>query len=100
MTSAQRAPENDSTSPDEQSRPTRYRAVFTPQAWINDYAVTVDAQGETEFDVTAEIQERLAAGKEIPDSDTWESDDLISAKTAPEWIRNWSGPFYITVEEC
>mgnify|MGYP001597314909 CR=1 FL=1 len=39
----------------------RIIAEFVPQAWVNDYAVTVDPEGETEFDVTDRI---VAMGRE------------------------------------
>ena len=80
---------------------TRYRATFTPQAWINDYAVCVDPAGETEWDCTAymaalptdEVRERSM----IPD--TYCSDYVKGDPAAPEWVREWTGPFYVTVEE-
>lgn len=74
-------------------------AKFHPQAWQNDYAIQVDPQGDTEFDVTAEI---VAIGREkslkIEDSN-YESDDLRYAAAAPQWIKDWSGPFSIEVSE-
>jgi hypothetical protein len=73
-------------------------ALFQPQAWQNNNAIDVDPEGETTFDVTDEI---LAMGKETAlklKDNRDESDALISAKNAPHWIREWSGPFYIVVE--
>lgn len=78
---------------------TAYTATFIPQAWVNDYAVEVDIEGENEFDVTAEINEIIAKGKPIPLSDTDESDDLRFAKSAPQWVKDWGGPFFIYVTE-
>ncbi len=75
-------------------------ARFQPQAWINDYAINVDPEGETEFDVTQEI---LAMGREAAlglEDDTWDTDDLRSCESAPQWIQDWSGPFYIEVSEA
>lgn len=75
-------------------------ARFTPQAWINDYAVVVDPAGPTEWDVTEHLsamtEEDAARAME---EDTWGSDDLRNAAGAPQWIKEWSGPFYISVEE-
>lgn len=79
--------------------PQQFRAKFHPQAWQNDYAISVDPEGETEFDVTAEVLELLEAGREVPDADSYESDDLRNAAKAPKWVRDWSGPFYIEVRD-
>lgn len=77
----------------------RIIARFTPQAWINDYAVDVDPEGETEWDVTAYI---LTMDREevlsISDNE-YSSDHLKADPNAPRWIRDWHGPFYITVED-
>ena len=72
-------------------------ARFHPQAWINDYAVEVDPEGETEFDVTPEILAfDRAAALELED-DSYDSDDLRFAAAAPKWVQEWSGPFWIEV---
>lgn len=77
----------------------RIIARFHPQAWVNDYAVAVDPEGPVEFDVTDAIRRR---GKEealaIRDDD-YESDSLRYVKTAPQWIQEWSGPFYVEVAQ-
>jgi len=76
----------------------RVRAKFHPQAWINDYAVDVDPEGPLTWDVTDAI---LAMGKtralELQDSD-YATDVFRDASGAPEWVREWSGPFYVEVE--
>jgi len=59
---------------------------------MNDYAYPVDPEGPTTF----EVDESELAGLE---PDTNESDDLRFHANAPEWIREWSGPFYIDWEE-
>lgn len=78
----------------------KYIARFTPQAWIRDLACEVDCEGDREWDVTEELSamsesERNAAMI----ADTYESDDLRGSKNAPDWVKNWSGPFYVSVEE-
>lgn len=67
----------------------RLHLRFHPQAWINDYAVAVDPEGPTEFFVEF--------GGELPDDDSYESDEFRELDGAPEWVRNWSGPFYIEI---
>ncbi len=68
---------------------TRIRCTFTPQAWVNDYAVEVDPQGETVWEMSVE---------DVPKSGTYDSDNLRDADEAPEWVKSWSGPFEVYVE--
>jgi hypothetical protein len=78
----------------------RILATFHPQAWQNDYAIDVDPEGETDFDVTDEI---LAMGKEKAvalKDDQYETDALRYAKAAPKWVQDWNGPFYVEVAEA
>lgn len=87
--------------------PTTYTARFVPQAWVNDYAVDVDPEGDTEWDCTEAVREylnphgglrktfRLMTGGEYLDND----DILHSDPAAPEWVREWRGPFSIYVSK-
>jgi hypothetical protein len=79
-------------------------ATFQAEAWINDYAVPVDAEGPTEWDprpyldaewpaLLPEVLADCAEGDEWADSD----DVLKEDPNAPEWVRDWRGPFTITV---
>lgn len=73
-------------------------ATFTAQAWWNDYVREVCAQGATSWDVTEYLRamdrdERIAACQ----SDTPKSDALREADEVPQWIRDWTGPFFVTV---
>jgi hypothetical protein len=64
-------------------------AIFHPQAWVNDYAIEVDPEGDTAFEVG-----------DVPDSvedDSYESDNLRDHENAPQWVKDWSGPFYIEI---
>lgn len=65
--------------------------TFTPQAWVNDYAIDVDPQGPTSYPVTVEM-----AAEWPPDWRTRELSEYeyIVKDTAPhEWIREYTGPF-------
>jgi hypothetical protein len=77
----------------------RVLAEFTPQTWVGDSALVVDPEGDTVWDVTPEI---VAMGRQkasaLTDSD-YSSDNLRYAHNAPEWVREWSGPFYVEVSE-
>ena len=77
----------------------RIFATFHPQVWVNNHAVDVDAQGECQFDVNEYVsalgEEKALAIKDYSDS----SDDLVSFAQAPDWAKNWPGPFFVTVEQ-
>lgn len=99
-----------------------YIATFAPQAWINDYAVEVDAEGPQEWDCTvyatdpqpfatggttldylARLDSGAKASGNLDDSldGEWgvlDNDDVFKDDpAAPEWIRNWRGPFDIRI---
>jgi hypothetical protein len=86
---------------DAASTPTkRIMAEFVPQAWLNDHAIAVDPQGDTMFDVTDDI---LKLGREKAlqlRDDQHETDHLRHAATAPQWVKDWSGPFVVNVEQA
>lgn len=66
---------------------------FHPQAWINDYAIEADPEGETDFIAL------WPSDRAIPEQDTYQSDNLRHDPRAPKWIQDWSGPFYIEILE-
>ena len=83
-------------------------ATFHPQAWQNDYAIDVDPQGPTRWQITTDhllsIIDRHH--RDVPDAlketitaDTYCSDALRYDAAAPAWVHEWSGPFYISVED-
>lgn len=77
----------------------RVIARFHPQAWVNDYAVSVDPEGDIDFDVTETVV-KMGRGKALSvRDDDYESDELRQVETAPEWIREWGGPFWVEVEQ-
>ena len=70
---------------------------FTPQVWINDYAHTADAQGETDW--TAPLDQVLAlCDGVLPADDSYESDDLRNLPQAPDWVQDWYGPFVVSID--
>lgn len=86
----------------------RYIARFQPEAWINDCAVPIDAEGPQEWDCTRFLNadptvyhhdychylrsEARLHGEVVDDDDVLRTDP-----TAPDWIREHQGPFTITV---
>lgn len=69
---------------------------FHPQAWQNDYAIEVDPEGKTDFQVPL-YDVDLGGNGALPDDDQYESDELRHHALAPKWIQDWSGPFYIEI---
>lgn len=87
----------------------RYQAEFHPQAWVNDNAIPVDPEGPTTWDCTRFIGEigathpgwlvrTLLNGDDECGKDY--DDILRTDPAAPEWVREWRGPFdtYLYVE--
>lgn len=77
----------------------RITATFIPQMWIRDYAVPVEPLGEQKFDVTDALKGWPTDLLLDLQDDSYETDDLRDLPTAPEWIREWGGPFAIRVRE-
>ena len=70
--------------------PNAHVAKFQAQTWQRDYAIDVDAEGNTAWSVDpAEL-----------DGCDEHFDDLRTSRLAPDWVRDWTGPFTITVDDC
>lgn len=83
-----------------------YTAHFTPEAWVRDQPIEVDAEGPQTWDCTAYAEQnqdylnRLEAHGESLDSPdgVLDNDDMFKDDpNAPEWIRTWHGPFDISI---
>lgn len=68
---------------------TQIKLRFLPQVWINDYAVPCDPEGTTEFEVA---ESSISFDFE---NDHYERDELRFDDNAPDWVKEWSGPFEI-----
>lgn len=85
----------------------RYTARFVPQAWVRDNAIEVDTQGPTEWDCTDEFlalgdtyRAMLLDEMEV-DGEALDGYDCLKADpAAPEWIREWQGPFSLYVRKA
>lgn len=62
---------------------------FIPEAWVHDCAVELDPPGPTTFDVPAD---------EIRGDGPADWDYLKDHPNAPDWVRNWAGPYTCRVE--
>lgn len=83
-----------------------YEARIDPQAWLNDHALSVDAPGPTAWDCTAFVKaegltDRIDAACVSPLSSVWfdRDDVLMGDPNAPQWVKDWTGPFTITVRK-
>ncbi len=65
------------------------RLRFQPQAWVDDYAIPVDPEGETEW--TVDISKIAFDFYE----DHYSRDHLRYEGNAPEWVQQWEGPFEV-----
>lgn len=70
------------------------KVQFTPQAWVNDYAIDVDPEGETEFEIP--VADAMIDGRLRKDNHD-ETDVLKDHPNAPRWIKQFAGPFYIEI---
>lgn len=70
---------------------------FEPQAWLRDYAISVDPEGDTEFEIPLDCPDLWYKDGQLVEDHSYESDELRSHPNAPEWIRNWSGPFDVEI---
>lgn len=75
------------------------KVTFYPERWR-----TISSGDEltelAEDPVTFRVPEEDATdeGGELLESNSYESDALREHESAPEWVRNWEGPFYVVVE--
>lgn len=83
-----------------------YIASFDPQAWIRNYAESVDPEGETTWNCTdfitaSENQDYFGESflQELQEDGYFldRDDHLQNDPKAPQWIKDWTGPFSITV---
>lgn len=58
-------------------------------------------EGEIEFEVTPEyligLRNNCVEPNNLLQDDTYESDRFKDDPAAPQWIKDWSGPFYLEV---
>lgn len=69
-----------------------WQARFNAQAWQNDYAIDVDPEGETHWPISDDDAQTWLPEAKSPSADL---DRLQDHPNAPQWVRDWRGPFYI-----
>jgi hypothetical protein len=84
-----------------------FTAHFQGEAWVNDNAVPTDDEGDDEWDCTAFAHEHMdyvrgleeRRGEYLDGSfGIVDNDDVFkSDPAAPEWVRDWQGPFTIRI---
>lgn len=77
--------------------PNAWVVEFMPQRWEGDLAMIDEARGTVRFAVNPDEIVELTnyASADDFEPDTGQSDELRWASTAPVWIQDWDGPFYI-----
>jgi len=69
--------------------------VFSPQEWTDEYAMASEERDPVTYEVPRKDAEN--DNGELYEDDTHQSDQLADHENAPEWVQNWSGPFYVTI---
>ena len=68
-----------------------WKAKFVPQMWFRDNAVEVEALGADTWDISnADAAAALDAA-----SDGYDWDYLRDSDSAPEWVKEYPGPFEV-----
>lgn len=72
---------------------------FRPEAWVNDYAMGVDPEQPEKWLVPlAQFLETFPTEEDFG-AKHHERDDLRHEGDAPQWIRDWSGPFEVELAD-
>lgn len=77
----------------------RVTLTFVPQIWHGDQAIEVDVAEPTEWTVSLSL-----LLERIPTEADWDAmaeirDDLRCEGDAPQWIRDWPGPFEVRLDD-
>jgi hypothetical protein len=74
---------------------TKLTCTFLPQEWVGDTAYPVQRErrpNQWTVDVSETFMEKLTPF-------SYESDSLREESSAPEWVREWDGPFEVDYKE-
>lgn len=85
--------ENYETEPHPNNDDDVITVTFQPQAWVNDNAIDVDAEGPTTFTAPKALLEQHQSHDLKYDLEVYQ--DLPNL---PEWIRNWDGPYFFEID--
>lgn len=78
---------------------TTYVARFQPEVWVNDYAMTVSIERPDSWDATEFCEEADREWLTRTLERGCDHDDILRLDpNAPEWVRNWPGPFETYLE--
>ena len=76
----------------------RIMAHFFPQVWEDaDEDLTLPDEKSVQFDVTEYILSLPQQKALAIEDDQYESDELRGLPDAPQWVKDWTGPFRIEV---
>lgn len=75
------------------------RVRFDPQAWVNDYAMSIDPEGPTEWEVSEAGLREINSYNDPADALAYETWFLV-CDNAPQWVKEHRGPFYVEEVEA
>ena len=73
--------------------------TFLPQAWWNDHAIDVDPSGPTNWTIPLSLLLQRFPSEVDWHAKAEDRDDLRHEGDAPRWIRDWSGPFEVSLDD-
>jgi hypothetical protein len=77
-----------------------YIATFHPRARTKNFTVNASPPGPDQWDVCAYLQSLSKAERaECLAPQSAVADRLKTDPAAPQWVREWRGPFHVTVEQ-
>lgn len=71
--------------------------TFIPQVWVKDSAMEVDPEGPVTWLMQMSEVTALTGVTDMSkmDDDPFARDELRWAKGAPQWVKDWAGPFEV-----
>ena len=76
--------------------------TFLPEVWNNGYGAPAEPAGPIQWFVPMDEVTELTGFTDVDDldDDPDQRDDLRFARLAPQWVKDWSGPFEVEWEEA
>jgi len=72
---------------------------FRPQAWVNDWALSVDTDHPDIWEMPVSMLLNRFPTEQDWNDRHYDRDDLRFEEAAPRWIQDWSGPFEVELVE-
>lgn len=81
----------------------KLKCTFEPQSWggpKQDHAYPAEPEGDTTWEMAMLEVAELTGVDDMNkmDDDPFARDELRRSKNAPQWVKDWSGPFEVSWE--